>query len=106
MFRSSPGASESPGIIQSIFTHRRWTASQEEVTQTFVIVQAYEELTDGHTQYDLYRTFPISGGHLCYNRLSPRRILIPFTDVTTHVCRTPLGIDMIDQDLIHILPLE
>lgn len=106
MFRSSPGAPESAGVIQSLFTHKRWTASQDEVTQTFAVVQAYEELENEHIQYDLYRTFPISGGHLRYNHLSPRRILIPFTNVITHAGCTPLRIDDIDRDLLHVLPLE
>ncbi len=91
---------------QSLFTHRRWTALNEEVTQTFAIVQAYEELADEHIQYDLYRTFPISGGQLRYDCLSPRRILIPFTNVITHAGRTPLRIETIDRDLLHILTFE
>ena len=106
MFRSSPGSPESPGVIQLLFTHKRWTALNEEVTQTFAIVQAYEELTAEHIQYDLYRTFPISGGQLRYDCLSPRRILIPFTNVITHAGRTPLRIETIDRDLLHILTFE
>ena len=76
------------------------------MTQTFAIVQAYEELADEHTHYDLYRTFPISGGRLCYDHLLPRQILIPFSNVITHTGHTPLRMDDVDRDLLHILPLE
>lgn len=105
MFQLSAEEAPSPGVIQSLFTHKRWTTRQDEETQTFALVQEYEQLADEHIQHDLYRTFPLAGGQLCYKHLRKRQTIIPFSSVITHAGHTPVHIGEIDEELLHILPL-
>lgn len=104
-FHRSPNAPRSAGVLQSLFTHKRWSTAHDVVTETFAILQEYEELADEELAYNVYRRFPIAGGQLRYNQLRPQAILVPFKNVVGHVSHIVLTLPGIDKECIHILPL-
>lgn len=102
------GGSKSPppaGQIQTIFQHRRLQADGNEALDTFLIVRPYKELREEDVQYDLYRTYKISGGWLCYQEHESDLVVLRPGNILCHAACTSLpSFGMIQQHCIRILP--
>jgi hypothetical protein len=96
---------EVAAAIQSIFSHTRRSTAGSPITEKFVKIQLFQPLSPTDSLRDLYRQFPLSGGHLYYNRLSTVSQVIPFDNIVVHFCQTPMIIKGIPQECLHVLPL-
>ena len=105
MFQRSPNALWSAGVLESLFTHQRQLGTNI-ITQIFAVIQEYEELSDNDTQHDLYRNFPVAGGHLCYNQLRQKSVLVPFGNIVGHTSHMVLHVDGVGRECLHVLPLH
>lgn len=105
---STDGQSLLAGSINSIFSHTRYDPGGQRMTQTFLIVDKYTRLSDGHVLADPYRQPDIckAGGCLFYNRFDTSPLLIHVNDIRCHFAFTPLKITDIDEEVIHVLPLD
>jgi len=88
--------------IQSIFSHTRRTITGLPITQNFVKIQPFEPLSPSHLLRDLYRQFPFSGGQLYYNHLLPETKIIPFESIVVHFAQTPMLINGITEECLHV----
>ena len=91
--------------IQSIFSHTRRSTAGSPITEKFVKIQLFESLSPTDSLRDLYRRFPHSGGRLYYNHLSTVCKVIPFDNIFVHFCQTPMMVEEIPQECLHVLPL-
>jgi len=92
-------------VIQSIFSHTRQPIAGSPITEKFVKIQIFEPLSPTDSLRDLYRRFPHSGGRLYYNCLSTVCKVIPFDNIFVHFCQTPMMVEEITQECLHVLPL-
>lgn len=94
------------GSIQAIFKHSRTLPDGRDVSEIFLRVAQFTELSPDDQSRDLFRRFPIAGGRLVYEKVSSKVVIIRPSQVICHVAKTPLNIAGIDQACIHILPLD
>ncbi len=90
--------------IRSIFSHTRRTTAGS-ITKKFVKIQLFEPLSHTDSRRDFHRRFPVSGGQLYYNHLSTTGHIIPFEEIVVHFAQTPMVIEGITGDCLHVLPL-
>jgi hypothetical protein len=91
--------------IQAIFSHTRRLTAGSTSTKKFVKIQLFESLSPTDSLRDLHRRFPFSGGRLYYNRLSTISRIIPFEEIVVHFAQTPMSIEGITRECLHVLPL-
>jgi len=87
---------EKPGVITLIFQYKYHAIY--EVTQYFLLIQEYVPIDNPAS--DVYQGFGFAGGFLCKTGLT-RYTMVPLTHIVSHVALTT-----IDDDLIHILPID
>ena len=96
----------SAGSIIDIFSHTRYKADGEKVAQTFFVVQEYVPLSPTHRQLDHYAEFPELGGRLFYKKFKPNPVLIAVDDVVCHASYMCQSVSGIEEEFIHLLPLD
>ncbi|KAJ3551842.1 hypothetical protein NM688_g4476 [Phlebia brevispora] len=105
-FHLEGAQTEAAGQIESIFRHTR-TSDSEELTETFIVVKRYAELSAQDAMHDPYRCYEWAGGRLYYNDLSASRpVLIHSEQLVSHISRTPVQIPAISRPCIHALALN
>ncbi|KAI0746378.1 hypothetical protein C8Q80DRAFT_1219846 [Daedaleopsis nitida] len=78
------------GQIVQIFHHvRRIVTSETDASGTFqeepfLVVKAFKQLSNDHTQYDPYLKFPDVPTWLCYNELDSEEFLVRPQDIVSH----------------------
>ncbi|KAI1790683.1 hypothetical protein LXA43DRAFT_890611 [Ganoderma leucocontextum] len=83
------------GQIDSIFHHTRMEG-EKHITETFVLVDEYTQLSDEDQQHDPYRKFLDGNTWVCYNRFHGEKRLLRLLDIVVHFAaleHTPEGID-------------
>lgn len=95
------------GHILSIFTytHKGPTLELEDHTETYFVVQKYEELTRTDATHDPYRKVPFIGGRLYYDRVKGPE-LVTQEEILCHLALTPFKHPSIASPCIHTLPLD
>jgi hypothetical protein len=106
---NSDDNSWSAGSINAIFSHTRYAAGDSRgKVQTFVVVDPYVPLSDDHAVLDPFRAPNVcqAGGKLFYCRFEMSPWLIAVDDIHCHFAFTPLEFASIDDDVMHVLPLN
>lgn len=95
------------GRILSIFTYTHKGPTPELVghTETYFVVQKYEELTQMDAMHDPYRRLPFIGGRLYYDKVKDPELVTP-EEILCHFARTPFEHPDIASPCIHALPLD
>ena len=74
------------GTVQRFFSHRRQKANGEYAVQVFAVITPYEDIKVEDEHHDHYRRYhPDAGGKLVYNTLADRTVVIPITNIRSHV---------------------
>lgn len=73
-----------PGLIQSIFLHKRPGPNGDIITEHFLVVQRYQPLKNADVAFDPYRRYPLLDAHLCHDILCESVIVISLEDVVSH----------------------
>ncbi|KAH9936457.1 uncharacterized protein B0H18DRAFT_818538, partial [Fomitopsis serialis] len=94
------------GRIRQIFQHTRRDSRNEKTTETFLVVDRFEELSTDDIRWDHYRTFPHVGGRLCYNKIKPDVLVIRPAQVLSHFAKTSVCVPRISHECVHVLPLD
>lgn len=110
LFRSKGNpANVLAGQIQEIFVHRRPgnAGPEEPISQYFLSVRQYEELSPAEAIFDPYRKYPLLDVRLCRDKLSSDVVIIPLEDIVSHFASCPFKMeDNITGDLRVILSLD
>ena len=95
------------GHILSIFTytHSGPTTELAGHTETYFVVQKYEELTQTDAMHDPYRKVPFIGGRLYYNWVKDPE-LVTQKEILCHLAFTPFEHPSIASLCVHTLPLD
>jgi hypothetical protein len=96
----------SAGRIRAIFSHTRCRDVDANTTDTFFIVDVYAPLSTAHAKFDNYRQFPVAGGSLFYHRFLPDPIILRDKDVFSHCVFTLEKVHNIDEQCVHVLPMD
>lgn len=93
--------------ILSIFTYTHKGPTWELMghTETYFVVQKYEELTPMDATRDPYRKFPVIGGRLYYDKVKAPELVTP-EEILCHFAYTPFEHPHIAPACIHALPLD
>lgn len=96
------------GRIHSIFTYTHEGPTPELVghTETYFVVQKYEELTEMDAMLDPYRKHPSISGRLYYDRVKKDPELVTPGEILCHFAHTPFEHPHIVSPCIHALPLD
>lgn len=98
------GGSWSVGVIDSIFSHIRYSANGSEKTDTFLVVDEYIHLSPDDAVSDHFRNFA-PAGCLFYHKFTGQPVLVNIDDVTCHFGSSVLAVPGIDSPCVHALPL-
>lgn len=102
----SPSSSWRAGRIVSIFLRKSsHTGTTAPAGLPLFVVHEYVPLSDQDTIHDFYRKHGSSGGRIFYARQGVLTLL-SIRDVLCHFACTPLTIDGIEEDCVHVLPLN
>ncbi|KAH9885099.1 hypothetical protein C8Q73DRAFT_669614 [Cubamyces lactineus] len=69
-FSPAPGRQPCVGYIQDVCTHRRKSLAGDLIVETFLTVRSFQELSDEHAAFDIFRRFPHAGGRLYYDAIT------------------------------------
>lgn len=94
------------GIIQEIFVHRRLGPNGDAISQFFLTVLQYEDLSAEELQFDPYRKYPLLDIRLCHDKLASNVHVITSDDVVSHFASCSFNTDGIDGPLKIILSLD
>lgn len=95
------------GQIQEIFAHKRFGEDGSHITDYFLSVRKYKELSPAEAAFDPYRRFPLLDMRLCHDQLSSDIIVISVDDVISHFASCPFEMtENITGDLRVILSLD
>lgn len=112
-FRTSLGDSR---VIYGDFPHGDWAAGR--ITHIFVwsqsgredtvylVIEPLSPLRSIDIKFDRYRTYPLAGGKLFYNRFTPETALITLDEVVAHFAGTTYYVGDLPHECIHVLPLD
>ncbi|OSC96548.1 hypothetical protein PYCCODRAFT_1378951 [Trametes coccinea BRFM310] len=103
---SSSDADPAVGRIRSIFTHSRKGVEGRWISETFLVVDRLEELSENDARLDNFRRYPYAGGRLYYEQVRPSYHVIRPPQIICHVARTPLNVSGISSPTVHVLPLD
>ena len=95
------------GRILSIFTytHRGPTPELVGYTETYVVLQKYEELSQMDAKHDPFREHLFIGGCLYYDKVKDPE-LVTMDEILCHFALTPFEHAQIASPCIHALPLD
>jgi hypothetical protein len=85
------------GRIKSIFTFS---------SKVFVLLEKYEDLSLTDLQYDYYRAFPTSGGHIIYDTIETMPVLISSDEIIAHCVLTSSVSEKISRPHLWALPMN
>lgn len=85
------------GRIKSIFTFS---------SKVFVLLEKYEDLSLTDLQYDYYRAFPTSGGHIIYDTVETTPVLISSDEIIAHCVLTSSISERISRPHLWALPMD
>jgi hypothetical protein len=77
------------GEIAEIFSHRRPSGASS-VTETFLLVRPFQELSGRDAIHDPFRKFPLLNIRLCYQEFSDS-VVIAVTDIISHIALCPFS---------------
>ncbi|EIW54249.1 uncharacterized protein TRAVEDRAFT_132588, partial [Trametes versicolor FP-101664 SS1] len=103
---SGPSTTPCAGSIIDIFHHTRNTTTDNRVSESFLVISHYNELSELDSTQDTFRRFPIAGGRLVYRSLAPGYSLIRPEQILCHVAKTAIEFPSISQPCFHVLPLD
>ena len=94
--------------ILSIFTYTHQGPTPELVdhTETYFVVQKYEELMQVDATHDPYRKHPFIAGRLYYDKVKKDPELVTPGEILCHFAYTPFEHPEIASPCIHALPLD
>lgn len=94
------------GIIQEIFVHRRPGPNGDTISQFFLTVLQYEDLSPEEVQFDPYKKYPLLDIWLCHDKLASKVHVITSNEVVSHFASCSFDTDAIDGPLKVILSLD
>ncbi|TEB18745.1 hypothetical protein FA13DRAFT_1803087 [Coprinellus micaceus] len=94
------------GTVQRFFSHKRLRANGEYTSQVFAIIAPYEDLGTEDKRHGLYRCYhPDAGRKLVYNTLANRTLVVPVTNIWSHVASQVQVVPGIQRECLMVQPL-
>jgi hypothetical protein len=94
------------GQIQDIFVHERSGPNGNAISEYFLAVKKYEELSHDEARFDPYRKYPLLDVRLCHDNLSSEVDVISLDDIVSHFASCPFETDAIEGGLRIVLSLD
>ncbi|KAH7905680.1 hypothetical protein BJ138DRAFT_1118250 [Hygrophoropsis aurantiaca] len=105
LFRAFATRAIRAGCIEHIFLHSR-EGRPDQISEFFLVVKVYRELSEGDTAHDPYRRYPLLDTRLCYDEFERLSVVIKLKDVISHAASCPYKMETIASPLRVILSLD